>query len=149
MSTVAKAAASDTVHEAQHIRLGRPLGAASANVVADLIPPLVNIFADDKFKGLFSVKKLAEGEDAVAAARSRLVSAVPLLIKVHARDLYTIIAVVRGVSVAEYTDGLTPLKLVGDAVELVADPDVWELVKSLTGTLTTLQSTLTTFKVGA
>lgn len=84
------------------MKLSEVKGVKNLEIVADIIEPLGNIATDDRYKGMFPLKPIAE-EDVKTSAMKFVLKEIPYLLKNHQRDVAQILATIAGTPVKEMT----------------------------------------------
>ncbi len=107
------------------MKLSEIKGERAIEVIADLIEPIANIATDKECADLFSVKPVKD-EDKKVTARKHLVKKVPLLLKLHKRDVIKIIATLDGKSV----DDMNVFSITAALIGFVQDEALIELFTS-------------------
>lgn len=103
--------------------LGDVKGADCFDALADIMEPALRIANDDDAKKIFGLdKERPEGMTPQEYGMELMGKHFPVMIRKHKDDFAEILAVIKGVSVEEYLDGVTFGSLVSDIMELMKDP---------------------------
>lgn len=106
------------------MKLSEVKGERALDAIAEIIPPICNLAADDNVKQLFSNNAaLPEGMDANQFTLERIKKGLPAMMKAHKEDFIHILASIEGVEDEEYSQNMSIVTLIRDALDLVVDPD--------------------------
>lgn len=106
------------------MKLGEIKGERSFEVLANLTTPIIRIAKDKSVRELFEKKTIKKGEDPTEVFLSRMETGLPALITSHARDFAEIMAIINDQSTDEYIEGVTPIQLFADVMELMTDEEL-------------------------
>lgn len=102
-------------------------GDRAFDVVGDLITPIANIAIDEKAAELFTKKTVPQGKTAREFMIARIRDNLPALIKGHKTELCSIMSTIEGISIEEYKESLSIVKLIKDVTDLLQDEVFLEL----------------------
>ena len=111
------------------MKLAELKGEKAIEVIADLIDPVTKIASDPKFAGLFKARRI-EGESDRQMTIRNLTEKLPDLIRIHKRDVLSIICAVNG----KNPDELSMNEIIGGAIQLGHDEDFLSLFLSAVNT---------------
>jgi hypothetical protein len=111
-------------------KLSEIRGEAVIDVIADIIEPVINIASDPDIHDLVKPEEVPDGTDAREYAAKRLKRHVPKLIKSHRADVIAILAALQGEDAKEYGENLTIMRLMNDAIDVLADDELVDFFMS-------------------
>lgn len=97
-------------------------GDAAIDLIADLLPYIINIASDKEAAELFKRGTVPEGMTVREYAVKRLSSGIPALMKNHKHDLVAIMAAINQTTPEDYASNMTVFTLIRDLGDLVSDP---------------------------
>lgn len=106
------------------MRLSEVSGERVFDVIAGIIEPVSRIASDKQVMDLFSSVTGNGSESNEALFLMKLAKAMPSLISGHKNDIIAILATIDDISEAEYVNGLTLPKLIGDVYSIFTDEDL-------------------------
>lgn len=96
-------------------------GDKAADVLVELIDPLLNIAEDKDAADIFQRRQIPDGMDIRGFILSRIRKSVPVLLKNHRNDIIKIIAVIREEPESSVRDNMTVPSLINDLAEIMTD----------------------------
>ena len=116
------------------MRLSDIKGERTLDVIADVIDPVCAIASDEAVKALFAREKRPEGMTLREYAVKKLRKSVPVLIRLHKKEIIAILAAVSGEE--DYAEKLTLVRLMKDVTDLLNDRTFMELFGAAQSTVT-------------
>lgn len=98
------------------MKLSEIKGDRALEVIADIMEPISNIVSDEEAKKAFQ-----------NATKVPIVKVLPKIIKAHKKDVYNMLAILDGVTVAEYSKNVTITKILKDFSDVIMDESVQAL----------------------
>lgn len=105
------------------MKLSEIKGERTLKVIADLLEPIGNIVNDKK-----ALESLQNAE------KVPIITILPELIRTHEDDVYNMLAILDGVSIEEYKENTSMVKIIKDFTDIVKDEDIRELFTSAKAT---------------
>ena len=98
------------------MKLSEIKGDRALEVIADVMEPIANIANDAEAKKVFQ-----------NATNEPLFKVLPSVIKKHKKDVYSMLAILDGVTVAEYSKNASITKILKDFADVIMDESVQAL----------------------
>ena len=101
------------------MKLSEIKGDRAIEVIAEIMEPISNLVSDPETK-----KALKNN------GKEPIVKILPKIIKTHKDDIYKMLAILDGVTVAEYIKDVTMVKLLNDFTDVIMDESIQSLFTS-------------------
>lgn len=117
------------------MKLSEIKGDRALDVLADIIPAITDIAADEEVTKKMGVARDVDETSRALGAR-RIKAAVPYLLRHHKQEIIEILATLEGVTAEQYRKDMNILSLPMALMSLLSDKDLIELFISAGQTLT-------------